>query len=326
MALARALRPVGKVSSLCKFAQAEACGSDDDRCAVEMRMLREHGSSTRRCLAITVVLIVLLSGASSAPGQTSTSSSGFDNSTLNIPDLTGILPTATEPEGVSGTLRILVMMTVLTLVPSILIMTTAFPRIIIVLGLLRQAMGTPQLPPGQVVLGLSLFITMLIMAPTWHKINTEAITPYLDNAPGMTQRKALDVTLMHVRTFMFAQIQKSDNDEDIFLFLEYALGRTIDPSESVVLTANADGTGIVIPTTVLIPAFMISELKTAFVMGFRIYLPFLVIDMVIASILISMGMMMLPPVLISLPFKIMLFVLADGWHLIVESLLYSFAV
>ena len=289
-------------------------------------MLREHGSSTRRCLAITVVLIVLLSGASSAPGQTSTPSSGFDNSTLNIPDLTGILPTATEPEGVSGTLRILVMMTVLTLVPSILIMTTAFPRIIIVLGLLRQAMGTPQLPPGQVVLGLSLFITMLIMAPTWHKINTEAITPYLDNAPGMTQRKALDVTLMHVRTFMFAQIQKSDNDEDIFLFLEYALGRTIDPSESVVLTANADGTGIVIPTTVLIPAFMISELKTAFVMGFRIYLPFLVIDMVIASILISMGMMMLPPVLISLPFKIMLFVLADGWHLIVESLLYSFAV
>ena len=289
-------------------------------------MLREHGSSTRRSLAVTVVLIVLLAGATSALGQSSTSSSGFDNSTLNIPDLTGILPTATEPEGVSGTLRILVMMTVLTLVPSILIMTTAFPRIIIVLGLLRQAMGTPQLPPGQVVLGLSLFITMLIMAPTWHKINTEAITPYLDNAPGMTQRKALDVTLMHVRTFMFAQIQKSDNDEDIFLFLEYALGRTIDPSESVVLTANADGTGIVIPTTVLIPAFMISELKTAFVMGFRIYLPFLVIDMVIASILISMGMMMLPPVLISLPFKIMLFVLADGWHLIVESLLYSFAV
>ncbi len=287
-------------------------------------MAVEHGGSKPVRFAV-MALIVTAFGAGPLRAQPSPSAPAIDNSALNIPDLSGILPTATDPEGVSGTLRVLVLLTVLTLVPSILAMTTAFPRIIIVLGLLRQAMGTPQLPPGQVLLGISLFITMLIMAPTWHKINAEAITPYFDNAPGMTQRKAFDITLKHMRNFMFGQIQKNKNDEDIYLFLEYALGRSIDPSENVALVPDPGGKEtIVVPTTVLVPAFMLSELKTAFIMGFRIYLPFLVIDMVIASILISMGMMMLPPVLISLPFKIMLFVLADGWHLVVESLLYSF--
>jgi len=287
-------------------------------------MSGEHGGSNRIRRAVTA-LVVLSACAAPLRAQPAPSTSSIDNTALNIPDLSGILPTATEPQGVSGTLRILVLMTVLTLVPSILVMTTAFPRIIIVLGLLRQAMGTPQLPPGQVLLGLSLFITMLVMAPTWHKINAEAVAPYFDNEPGMTQQKAFDITLKHMRDFMFGQIQKNDNDEDIYLFLEYALGRSIDPTERVLLDPDPEDTeAIVVPTTALVPAFMLSELKTAFVMGFRIYLPFLVIDMVIASILISMGMMMLPPVLISLPFKIMLFVLADGWHLVVQSLLYSF--
>lgn len=273
--------------------------------------------------------------AGSAPGETfastaafssatnSMSSSQIDNSALHLPDVRGILPTATDRQGVSATLQVLVLMTVLTLVPSILVMTTAFPRILIVLGLLRQALGTPQLPPGQVLLGLSLFLTILVMAPVWQKINAEAVAPYFANAPDMTQEKAIDTAMNHLRVFMLQQIQRSDNDADVYMFLEYALGREIGPDEQVGLV-NTDGKTIVIPTSVLVPAFMLSELKTALIMGFKIYLPFLVIDMVIASILISMGMMMLPPVLISLPFKLILFVLAGGWSLVVESLLLSF--
>jgi len=155
---------------------------------------------------------------------------------------------------------------------------------------------------------------VLIMGPTWSRINQDALQPYLDTK--LSQRAAFDNAMGHIRQFMFAQVDRNDNQEDIFLFYEYATGKDVPDDRDLTL---AD-----IPTTVLIPAYILSELKTAFVMGFRIYLPFLVIDMVIASILISMGMMMLPPVLISLPFKVLLFVLADGWHLVVQTLLYSF--
>jgi flagellar biosynthetic protein FliP len=205
-------------------------------------------------------------------------------------------------------------MTVLTLVPSILIMTTSFTRIIIVLSLLRQALAIQQLPPAQVLLALSLFLTMLVMAPAWGKIHEQALTPYLDGRMG--QREALETGAGHLRDFMYRQIEANGNTEDVYLFLEYRWKRPIAAGEAVTLEQ--------VPTTALISAFMISELKTALLMGFRIYLPFLVIDMVVAAILISMGMMMLPPVLISLPFKLLLFVLADGWHLIVKTLLYSF--
>lgn len=245
--------------------------------------------------------------------QAQDAAGAFDN-TFNIPDVRGLLPPAKDAKGVGVTLQILVLMTVLTLVPSILIMTTCFTRILIVLSLLRQAMATPQLPPSQVLLGLSLFMTLLVMGPTWGRINQDAFQPYLQNK--MTQRAAIDVATRHMRQFMFRQIDRSRNDEDIYLFMEYAAGAPIPPDKPLVL--------VDVPTTALIPAFILSELKTAFIMGFRIYLPFLVIDMVIASILISMGMMMLPPVLISLPFKILLFVLADGWHLVVQTVLYSF--
>lgn len=231
-----------------------------------------------------------------------------------IPDVRQVLPPASDPRGVSASLKILVLLTVLTLVPSILVMMTSFPRIIVVLALLRQAVGIPQLPPGQVLLGLALFMTFLIMTPTWHKIQTEAVTPYLDDRIG--QAEAFDITARHLKDFMARQVAQAGNQEDVYLFLEYAEGRKIPPEEEI---DSRD-----VPLHVLIPAFMLSELKTAFIMGFRIYLPFLVIDMVIATILLSMGMMMLPPVLISLPFKILLFVLADGWHLVVETLLVSF--
>ena len=275
-------------------------------------MLTEQGCSRAlRPGAIGALLLVACVAPAQAQGTASTPA--IDNP-IQIPDVRGVLPTATDAKGVSATLQIVVLLTVLTLIPSILIMTTSFARVMIVLALLRQAMATPQLPPGQVLLGLSLFVTMLVMAPTWQKINDQALTPYLNNETS--QRAALDTGLAHLKDFMFRQIRQSDNIEDVYLFLEYRRGRPVAPDE--VITVEQ------VPTTVLIPAFMLSELKTAFVMGFRVYLPFLVIDMVIASILISMGMMMLPPVLISLPFKILLFVLADGWHLIVQTLLYSF--
>ncbi len=272
--------------------------------------MQEHGRSTfpRSRFAIGLALTVLCFAAPAVA-----QAPPIDNP-LNVPDVRGVLPKATDGEGVSVTLQILVMMTVLTLVPSILVMTTCFTRIIVVLALLRQAMATPQLPPGQVLLGMSLFMTLLVMAPTYARINNDAIQPYFNN--GLPQKDAMERASFHMRNFMYAQIEQSDNQEDIYLFHEYAAGKPVGDDETLKLED--------VSMTTLVPAFILSELKTAFVMGFRIYLPFLVIDMVIASILISMGMMMLPPVLISLPFKILLFVLADGWHLTVQTLLYSF--
>ncbi len=233
---------------------------------------------------------------------------------FGIPDLTRLVPVAQDAEGVSSSLKILVLLTVLSLAPSILIMMTSFTRIVIVLALLRQAMGTQALPPSQVLMGMSLILTMIVMAPTWQTIKTDAVEPYLDGAMG--QEAALDAAAAPLRDFMFRQIVAAKNEENVYLFVEYARG-PMPPGQQI----DQDDVRFV----ELVPAFMLSELETAFVMGFRLYLPFLVIDMVISSILISMGMMMLPPVLISLPFKIMLFVLSDGWHLVVGSVMDSFA-
>ncbi len=289
-------------------------------------MALEHGRSTaggissrarRRfacgpVLGAAMIALGLGLAAAGAHAQPPTAPT-FDNA-LNIPDISKFLPPATDPKGVSASLQILVLLTVLALVPSILVMMTAFPRIIIVLALMRQAVGTPQLPPGQILLGLSLFLTMLVMAPTWHKIQAQAVTPYLENRIG--QAEAFDIAASHLKDFMYRQIDQAGNHEDVYLFLEYVEQRPILSEEQIIVDQ--------LPLTVMIPSFILSELKTAFIMGFRIYLPFLVIDMVIATILLSMGMMMLPPVLISLPFKILLFVLADGWHLVVEMMLNSF--
>ncbi len=236
----------------------------------------------------------------------------IDNS-WQIPDLSQLAPPASDAKGISASLKILVLLTVLSLAPSILIMMTSFTRIVVVLALLRQAMGTQQLPPGQVIVGLALIMTMIIMAPTWQQMKDNAVDPYLDGK--LSQAEAFERGAEPLRDFMFRQIEQAGNEENIYLFAEYARGPMPDDTR----LAAGD-----VRLTELIPAFVLSELETAFVMGFRIYLPFLVIDMVIASILISMGMMMLPPVLISLPFKLMLFVLADGWGMIVGSLLHSF--
>ncbi|MCZ6816389.1 MAG: flagellar type III secretion system pore protein FliP [Planctomycetota bacterium] len=239
-------------------------------------------------------------------------SSAIDNP-LSIPDLSRIMPAATDAKGISSSLRILVLLTILSLAPSILIMMTSFTRIVIVLTLLRQAMGTQTLPPGQVLIGLSLVLTMIVMAPTWQRMKSDAVDPYLNGEMG--QEAALERGSAPLREFMLRQIEAAKNEENVYLFVEYARG----PLKPGVELSPSD-----VRMVELVPAFLLSELETAFVMGFRLYLPFLVIDMVIASILISMGMMMLPPVLISLPFKIMLFVLADGWGLVVGSVMKSF--
>jgi flagellar biosynthetic protein FliP len=215
----------------------------------------------------------------------------------------------TKRENLPAAMQIIILLTVLSLAPSILIMMTSFTRIIIVLSLLRQAMGTQQLPPNQVLIGLALFMTFLIMAPTWDKVNEDALTPYMNGK--LDQSTALAKAQVPVRDFMIKQIIEHNNDEDVLLFNE-AAGKAPPRNFSDVGTLT------------LIPAFMLGELKTAFLMGFKVYLPFLIVDMVISSVLISMGMMMLPPAMISLPFKILLFVLVDGWRLISGSLMDSF--
>ena len=225
------------------------------------------------------------------------------NDLWGIPTVPG-LSEATTPQQVNSTVRLLILLTVLSLAPSILIMTTCFTRIVIVLSLLRNALAT-QLPPNQIIVGLSLFLTFLIMTPTWQQVNEQALAPLM--AGKITPQEAYDRGIQPMRHFMFQQVRRAD----LAMFMEVA---KVDAN-----TQLRD-----IPTTVVIPAFIISELKTAFIMGFVLYLPFLIIDMVTASVLISMGMMMLPPVLISLPFKLLLFILADGWNLVVKSLVESF--
>lgn len=216
--------------------------------------------------------------------------------------------------GLSASLNILLLLTVLSLAPALLVLCTCFTRIVIVLGLLRQALGTQGLPPSQVVVGLALFLTFVIMAPTAQRMYDEGIRPYSE---GEVQdyEEAWDRIKQPLRDFMFAQIEATGNWSGVFMMLNY---RGIDTSDPGSLT-RAD-----VDMLSLIPAYILSELKTAFLIGFKIYLPFLVIDMVIASMLISMGMLMLPPVLISLPFKLLLFVLVDGWQLVVGSLMSSF--
>lgn len=222
-----------------------------------------------------------------------------------------------SPRGVSSSIQVMLLLTVLTLAPSILLMTTCFVRIIVVLGLLRQAIGAQQLPPSQVITSLSIFMTVLVMAPVWQDVKDQALLPYInqDGTP-ISLEEALDRGVQPLKRFMSRQISLAENADDIWLFF-----RHLPPEEQQKIPQTWNE----VPLKVLLPAFMISELKVAFLIGFQIYLPFLVIDLVISSLTISMGMMMLPPVIISLPFKLILFVLVDGWHLVVGMLMESFA-
>ncbi len=222
-----------------------------------------------------------------------------------LPSLNIGVGTATKPNDVSVTIQIFLLLTILSLAPGLLIMTTSFTRIVVVLSFLRTAMGTQQAPSNQIVLALSMFLTFFIMGPVWQQINNEAYKPW--KAQQISQEQAMERAVKPVRTFMLSQTR----EKDLALFV--SLSKLPRPK-------NAND----IPTLTIIPAFMISELRTAFQIGFLIYIPFIVVDMVVASVLMSMGMMMLPPVMISLPFKVLLFVLVDGWGLVIGSLVKSF--
>ncbi len=225
--------------------------------------------------------------------------------TVPIPSINLGIGEASSPKQVVGALQILLLLTVLSLAPTLLVLLTSFTRIIIVLGFVRTAIGTQQTPPNQVLVGLALLLTFFVMSPVIKTINTDALQPYLKSK--ISQQVALDRAAAPLRTFMFKQTR----DKDLQLF--YSISKEPRPR------AQSD-----VPTYILIPAFVISELKTAFEIGFALYIPFIVIDMVTASILLSMGMMMIPPILVSLPFKILIFILVDGWNLAVAALFQSF--
>lgn len=243
-----------------------------------------------RPVALLLPALILLPGAVAAAG---------------LPTLSIGVQEAATPAEVSTALQVLLVLTVLSVAPAILLMTTAFTRIIIVLSFVRQAMGTQNTPPNQVLLGLALFLTLFVMAPTLNALNDRAVQPYM--AERITQQQALEQSVAVMRDFMFSQVQESE----LQLFIEITKEEQPENPKEV-------------STLILVPAFMLSELKRAFQMGFMIYVPFLVIDMLVSSVLMAMGMMMLPPIVISLPFKLLLFVLVDGWQLVVGSLMQSF--
>jgi flagellar biosynthetic protein FliP len=261
-----------------------------------MRLCSSAFNTVAPLLVVTVLCLwtVLWSGsaAAAAPGGSSS------------PSITLDLGSGAKGQ-TAVVFQILALMTVLSLAPALFIMVTAFTRIVIVLSFLRQAIGTQQVPPNQVLVSLALFLTFFVMAPVWQTVYAEAVQPML--ADKISQEEAFTRGITPIRGFMLRQVR----DKDLELFIE--LSKTPKPSSAEAL-----------PTHVIIPAFILSELRIAFQIGFLIYIPFLIVDMVVASVLMSMGMMLLPPVVISLPFKLILFVLADGWYLIVGSMVRSF--
>ena len=224
---------------------------------------------------------------------------------MTFPNINIGLQNANTPQDFTNGLQILIWLTILTLAPSILIMTTSFIRLVVVLSLTRQAIGAGTLPPNQVITSLALILTFFIMAPTFNEINEKALQPYMNNQ--ITQQAAIDRGIEPIRTFMF----KQTHEKELALFVRMA---------KIEKPKNRND----VPTYVLLPAFILSELKTAFTIGFVVYMPFLVIDIVVSSVLVSMGMMFLPPTMIALPFKLIMFVMVDGWYLVVKSLVESF--
>ncbi len=253
----------------------------------------KHWLFLRLCIALVFIVLGLLTtanGAFAAGG---------------LPAINISMATASNPAQVSQGLQVLILLTILSVAPSILLLSTAFTRIVIVLSLVRQALGTPTLPPTQVLVSMALILSFFVMAPTFDKINKTAWMPY--NKGAISQEVALEKAVAPLRLFMFKQTHESD----IGLFMKLAKLKKPHTTNDV-------------PTHVLLPAFIISELKTAFQLGFVLFLPFLIIDLVVSSILVSMGMMFLPPASIALPFKLILFVLVDGWHLLCQALVVGF--
>ncbi len=251
------------------------------------------------------VLTIACFGVLTAGGLVLLAKSALAAPTVPVPNINIGVADAKNPKEMAASLQILFLLTILSLAPSILVMMTSFTRVVVVLSFMRSAMSTQQTPPNQVIIGMALFLTFFIMAPTWSQINQNALQPYMQ--AKITQEQAFNNAMSPIRDFMFKQTR----EKDLALFVKLSnikRPRTYDD----------------VPTFVLVPAFVISELKTAFQIGFVLFVPFIVIDMIVASSLMSMGMLMLPPMMISLPFKILLFVMVDGWHLLIRSLIMSY--
>jgi len=274
----------------------------------------ESLAARRRCWRTSIIPLIMAAVVlsafcvSAAPAAENPANRPWS---IEVPEGLAAGPKAwTSPAGLSSTIQVMLVLTVLSLAPAVLLMTTCFVRIVVVLGLLRQAVGTQQLPPSQVITSLALFLTLLVMTPVWKAVYDDAIVPYRNQQIGLDE--AWTAGAAPIRRFMSMQIQRSKNSDDVWLFLRYV-------PQSVTPQSYDD-----VPIQALLPAFMLSELKTSFLIGFQIYLPFLIIDLVVAAVTVSMGMLMVPPAMISLPFKLILFVLLDGWHLVVGMLLESF--
>jgi len=279
-----------------------------------------HAHARVSMIAVFAATLLFAGGVNSAFAQSSSSASSAASPAPLLADpvveaLRGGPESWTSPERLSSTLQVMLLLTVLSLAPAILMMTTSFVRIVVVLGLLRQAIGAQQLPPSQVITTLALFMTLLVMGPTWTETYNQSIRPY-SRGEITDPETAWNIGIVPIKRFMSRQIDMANNSDDVWLFYEYlpANQRSVKPPE----------TYEEVPLVVLLPAYMLSELKVAFLIGFQIYLPFLILDLVVSSVTISMGMMMLPPVMISLPLKLLLFVLVDGWTLVVGMLLESF--
>ena len=253
------------------------------------------------CILISATIFTILSAQVNAEPNVSVTKDGIT------------IGTSDNPEEVSSSIQLLLLLTILSIAPSILIMMTGFTRIIIILSFMRNALGTQQMPPNQVLIGLALFITFFVMSPVITDINQNAYQPY--SKGEITSQQAIDKSSETIKTWMIKQIFSNNREKDLELFM------TLSGQKDPIKVEDAPK----LPLTTVVPAFLISELTIAFKFGFLIYLPFLIIDMVVASILMSMGMMMLPPVMISLPFKILVFVLVDGWGMITQSIIISFA-
>lgn len=275
----------------------------------------------RLVLLATFAILALAVGGTDALAQSdggNTAPEILSKSPIKVP-MTGLEQIAggpeqwTSPEGLASSLQVMLLLTVLSLAPAVLLMTTCYVRIIVVLGLLRQAIGLQSLPPSQVMTSIALFMTLFVMTPVWSRVYEDAVKPYTDPEIEMTLEEAYEAGSIPIREFMSRQIDVADNEDDVVLFYTY-----MDPDATLPSTFEE------VPMRVLLPAYILSELKISFLMGFRIYLPFLIVDLVVASVTISMGMLMLPPQVISLPFKLLLFVLVDGWRMVVMMLMDSF--
>ena len=278
-----------------------------------LKLTARWRAALRSCVCFTMVSLALCSlDAAVVSAQTANTviSQGPSAESIGewVSDLSG-------PAGIGSAWKTMVALSVLSLAPAILLMTTSFVRISVVLALLRQAIGTQMLPSNQVITSLALFMTVLIMSPIWKQVYRDAITPYSESE--ITASEAWSRGIAPVRTFMSHQIERAGNGADVYLFYDHLVA---DGLQETAAPQTYDD----VPIEALLPAFVLSELKTAFLIGFQVFLPFLVIDLVVASVTTSMGMMMLPPVMVSLPMKLLLFVLVDGWHLVVGMLLQSF--